>query len=73
MGWLSKSSIRKVHALIGKALGDAERKGLVQRNVARVASPPSARSAKAPEMQCWTPEQLRTFLDFVAIDSHHPP
>jgi hypothetical protein len=54
-GALSKNTIRKVHALIGKALGDAERKGLVQRNVARVASPPSARSAKAPEMQCWTP------------------
>jgi integrase len=72
-GALSKNTIRKVHALIGKALGDAERKGLVQRNVARVASPPSARSAKAPEMQCWTPEQLRTFLDFVAVDSHHAP
>ncbi len=43
-GPLSKSTIRKVHVLIGKALGDAERKGLVQRNVARVASPPSARS-----------------------------
>ena len=72
-GALSKSTIRKVHVLIGKALGDAERKGLVQRNVARLASPPSATSAKAPEMQCWTPEQLRTFLDFVAIDSHHAP
>ena len=52
--------------LIGKALGDAERKGLLQRNVARLASPPSASSARAPEMKVWTPEQLRTFLDFVA-------
>jgi len=34
---------------------------------------PSARSAKAPEMQCWAPEQLRTFLDFVTSDSHHAP
>ena len=56
--------------LLGKALGDAERKGLLQRNVARLASPPSAASARAPEMKVWTPEQLRTFLDFVAIDSH---
>ena len=39
---LSKNTIRKVHVVIGKALGDAERKGLVQRNVARLASPPSA-------------------------------
>ena len=72
-GALSKNSIRKVHVLIGTALGNAELKGLVQRNVARVASPPSARSAKAPEMTCWTPEQLRTFLNFVAVDSHHAP
>jgi integrase len=69
-GALSKSSIRKAHVLIGKALGDAERKGLLQRNVARLASPPSASSARAPEMKVWTPEQLRTFLDFVATDSH---
>ena len=69
-GALSKSTIRKAHVLIGKALGDAERKGLVQRNVARVSSPPSASSARAPEMKVWTPEQLRTFLDFVATDSH---
>ena len=55
---------------IGKALGDAERKGLLQRNVARLASPPSASSARSPEMKVWTPEQLRTFLDFVATDSH---
>ena len=69
-GALSKSTIRKAHVLIGKALGDAERKGLVQRNVARLASPPSASSARVPEMKVWTPEQLRTFLDFVADDSH---
>ena len=72
-GALSKSTIRKVHVLIGKALGDAERKGLLQRNVARLASPPSASAARAPEMKVWTPEQLRTFLDFVATDSHHGP
>ena len=38
-GALSKSTIRKVHVLIGKALGDAERKGLLQRNVALGLSP----------------------------------
>jgi integrase len=69
-GALSKSTIRKVHVLIGKALGDAERKSLLQRNVARLASPPSAASARSPEMKVWTPEQLRTFLEFVATDSH---
>jgi integrase len=73
-GWgpLSNRSIRYVHTVIGKALHDAERKGLVARNVARLASPPSAVSARAPEMQVWTPEQLRAFLEFAA-SSHHAP
>ena len=26
--------------------------------------------SRSPEMKVWTPEQLRTFLDFVATDSH---
>jgi integrase len=69
-GPLSKASVRQVHMVLGKALGDAARKGLVQRNVVRLASPPSAASARAPEMKVWTPDQVRTFLDFVANDSH---
>jgi integrase len=69
-GPLSKATVRQVHMVLGKALGDAARKGLVQRNVVRLASPPSAMSARAPEMQVWTPEQVRAFLDFVATDSH---
>jgi integrase len=67
---LSKRSIRLVHTVIGKALADAERKGLVQRNAARLASPPSAASTRAPEMQVWTPAQLNTFLASVDGSSH---
>ena len=44
---LSKRTIRMVHTIVGKALSDAERKGLVERNVARLASPPAA-SAPGP-------------------------
>jgi hypothetical protein len=69
-GPLSRVTIRQVHMVLGEALGDAERKGLLQRNVARLASPPSAASARSPEMKVSTAEQLRTFLDFVATDSH---
>ena len=36
---LAMSTVRKVHAVVGKALSDAERKGFVNRNVARLATP----------------------------------
>lgn len=71
-GPLSKRTIRYVHSVIGKALADAERKGLVQRNVARLASAPSAASARATEATVWTPDELGAFLTFVA-KSHHVP
>ena len=36
---LSHMSVHHVHTILGKALQDAERKGLVVRNVARLAGP----------------------------------
>lgn len=66
---LSLRTVRYVHSIIGKALGDAERKGLVPRNVARLASPPAASSTRAPEMTAWTPEELRAFLG--SVTEHH--
>ena len=41
---LSMRSVRYVHTIVGKALSDAERKGLVQRNVTRLATPPGCLS-----------------------------
>jgi integrase len=70
-GGLSARSVRYVHTILRKALADAERKGLVQRNVANLASPPSAKAAKAPEASTWTAEQLRAFLDAVAEHEHY--
>lgn len=67
---LSLRTVRYVHSIVGKALADAERKGLVNRNVARLASPPATSSTRAPEMTAWTPAELRAFLDSVA-DHHH--
>ena len=60
---LSARSVRYVHTIVRKALADAVRKGLIVRNVADLASPPSAKAAKAPEASTWTVEQLRKFLD----------
>ncbi len=62
----SPRMVRYVHTIVRKALSDAVKKGVVVRNVADAATPPSAKSTKAPEMATWTPEQLRTFLDGVA-------
>jgi len=61
---LSMTSVHHVHAVTNKMLNDAERKGLVTRNVARLADAPSLTTAraKAPEMQVWTPAELSTFL-----------
>ena len=69
---LAMSSVRKVHVVLSKALSDAERKGFVNRNVARLATPPAMSASKAPEMKFWTPQQLSTFLASIA-DHHHYP
>lgn len=61
---LSLTSVHHVHAALNKMLNDAERKGAVIRNVARLANAPSLTTArsKGPEMTVWTPKQLSTFL-----------
>ncbi|MCP4102466.1 MAG: hypothetical protein GY750_13745 [Lentisphaerae bacterium] len=48
--------------MIRKAIGDAERKGILQRNVARLADKPSIAQLDT-ERPAWTPDELRTFLD----------
>lgn len=65
---LAASTVRKVHAIVHKALHDAMRKRLVAVNVAARATPPPARAARAKERTIWTAEQLGVFLD--ALDGH---
>lgn len=62
---LAPKSIRKVHEVLSRALGDAVRRGHLVRNVAEHATPPPLRRR---EMRVWTSEQLRTFLAHVAGD-----
>ena len=59
---LSPRSVRYIHQVTKKALADAVKKGTLARNVADAASPPSAKSTKAPEQSYWTPDDARTFL-----------
>lgn len=64
---LSPKTVRRVHQVLQKALTDAERKGIVQRNVARLADKPSTAQLETNRIS-WTPDELRTVL--VAAEDH---
>jgi integrase len=62
---LSPKTIGNAHSVLRRALGDAERLGVISRNVARMARPPKAEHV---EMPTWTAEELGRFLASVADD-----
>jgi len=66
---LSARSVQYHHAVLRRALNQAERWGLVPRNVARLVSPPRV---EHPEPQPLTPEQARAFLAAVSEDRLAP-
>jgi integrase len=66
---LSARTVRYLHTIIHGVLAQAVRDGMLLRNPADAATPPTAREAKAPEMQCWTAAQLATFLTWAAENS----
>jgi len=59
---LSPQTVRYVHTIIHGVLGQAVKDGLVLRNAADAATPPTAREAKTPEMHPWDAGQLAAFL-----------
>jgi len=63
---LSPTTIRHIHALLHRALGDAVRWGKLQRNPADGADPPRPMRSDANEMKSWSAMQLRTFLDMTS-------
>lgn len=65
-GGLSPKTVRYLHNTMHKALRDAERKGLVPRNVAAMADPPRRSQSGSSKMKVWTPEELRVFLAAIA-------
>lgn len=66
---LSPSSVRYIHRILRKALGDAVRKGTIVRNPAALADPPKRNTKRRNrEMGVWTAAQLQTFLD--SVDGH---
>ncbi len=69
---LSPTTVRDVHRRLYKALADAVRWGLVERNAADLADPPPAKvvaSARRRAMRTWTDSELRAFLEATA---EHP-
>lgn len=65
---LSAKSVRNVHTALRRALGDAERLGVIARNAARMARPPTYHR---PEMQTWSAEDLGRFLQHAQNDRLH--
>lgn len=63
---LAPKTVRNVHGVIRKALADATRKRLVTRNVAIDADPPKVPGPGEREMETWTPDELRIFLEAIA-------
>ena len=55
----SPKTLANVHAVLHRALADAVRDGLVDRNVASLVSPPRG---ERPEMSTWTVGELKQFL-----------
>jgi integrase len=64
-GGLKPKSVRHVHVLLHKALGDAVRWGLVARNVADAADPPRV---PRQERGAWSAAELRAFLEATRED-----
>ena len=66
-GGLSAKTVRNVHIALRRCLADAERFGLVQRNVAALVKAPAPRR---PELSTWNAAEMRTFLAAMHGDRH---
>lgn len=69
---LKPRTVRYIHTIIHAALRDAVRWGRVEVNAADRSDPPSAKSAKPPEMKVWASDQLALFLDLMHGDRYRP-
>jgi site-specific recombinase XerD/predicted RNA-binding Zn-ribbon protein involved in translation (DUF1610 family) len=65
---LSALTIHHVHACLHKAMRDAVRWGHIARNPLDAADPPRKQGDGSREMQTWSAEQLKAFLESVADD-----
>jgi integrase len=59
---LAPKTVLEIHLIIRGALNDAERRGIVTRNVAVIAHASKLRAIPKVEQQAWTAQQLQGFL-----------
>lgn len=74
-GGLSPTSVRRIHAMLRKALRDAARWKHLERNPADLADPPTSKTVRASgrrSMQTWSEQDLRRFLERTLGDHRHP-
>ena len=64
---LSPKTVHNIHAMLHKALHDAVRWSYLPRNVAQFSDPPKQTSS-GKAMRTWSPDELRSFLEFVSDD-----
>jgi integrase len=67
-GGLSPRSVRYLHAIVRRMLGDAVRQRHLAHNVALDAIPPRAKDTKPPRPATWDAGELRAFLAHVEDD-----
>jgi integrase len=70
---LKPRTVRYVHTIVHAALKDAVRWRRLPMNPADQATPPSAKSAKPPEMKVWTGPQLARFLELLGDNRYRWP
>jgi len=69
---LAPKTVRNIHMMLSKAMSDAQRKGLVVRNVVTMADAPTLKGRQEGNIKAWEIGQLRTFLDSVRGHRLHP-
>ena len=62
-GGLSPRTVRLVHTLLQKALSDAVRLEILEKNPALAADAPSRRASRSPVFSTWSPTELSVFLE----------
>ncbi|MGB3056473.1 MAG: N-terminal phage integrase SAM-like domain-containing protein, partial [Acidimicrobiales bacterium] len=56
---LAPKTVRNIHMMLNKAMSDAQRKGLVVRNVVPLADAPTLKSRQEGDIKAWEIDQLR--------------
>jgi integrase len=69
---LSPRTVRYCATILGRALKDAARKGLIQRNPADLADPPRAGKVAPGAEKAWSAVDLHAFLEATADDYYGP-